>query len=1398
MSAADEAAMESWLARLGVDVCLKHAIAVLLETSPRPDTLGAAVDVIAAELRKTSSSPSWPTPIPPLPTPTTVASTMATTNQVQLQVQLRLPASGRYGTAQATTPPPALCTGATTLREFSKYAEVETGIDPLDQEWILSMRRQVAEAMGETKGSDDDDDDEAEAGYSTGAPATAPTPQETSDAAALLRSARLLPRQMKVDETAAWVRSQGALSPRDKRLLNRGRFMGYNLVGSSLTQPLTEDDVHKATGVIFHMTKAELKATYDKADITGHAPEFEDAVVDGEILYELFTTQSFEAVVGDYFQTDELRPLGERLWADLKVIDDASRARDAHRIFCILTPLLADLQARQEKGDGAELAATEQAEMEGRRGKNSNRRYAAAATSVEAKPGDDPPDADDAGGEGDGGGGGDGGEDDGVGGAAATKVKCLPAPPLDLVARAFAATTTAVIVAGGSGGAEGASTTQLSTPPVYPAVYPADVNTGAKLLADWNRAVETRRDKDVETDWKGMTVCGDLFTQTSMIYGQCIVEGRADTGEMQAFTAKKMGGIAGGKKFVEKRILFKFADPMGGPYNSSFELSQKAAAHDLRGATAFVQYGQAGQPEGSGGVSVSLQTLVDYAGFRLQAMQMLPIGQGSLIIGSGDACETLPKAEPAACAQFKIVADKMGLAEHSIRVKVGGNWERVRLHFGADVEGHRGKDDRLYVLDTARTFPPECMVTTTKRACSKKDHPEGCTKKCGKNCDLRTGHLLPAKDDLSIYWRLARPELLRKWAASEKGKGKPVSSDAFSLFAEGAKDAQKYNGRATNMTKFMLKTCVPAAAAALDRSDAEPVSAILHREGVNVRHLDKLLATIKGKYRLETADARVRVAREMLERTIKNLLRRAMRDVIMKGGNISQLLELAALTFNCVTGADKDVGAVEAYWGEVREGARERFGGTNLDKFLLLEAESSIKAREEFHAALDAIEGGTFELEKASDAIKNNEVVVRAAVTKSGKTLEFASDELKDNEAVVLAAVSEDGRALEFADHAVRNNTRVVLAAVTQNGEALRFASDELKNSTNVALAAVTQTWEALKFAGDDMKNVEAVMVAAVSQNGKLLKTASEEWKNIEAVVVAAVTQNWQALQYTSEEMKNNKAVVMAAITQDGYALEHASDEMKNTKAVVMAAVTQCGYALRFVSKAWKKNEVVVVAAILRNWESLEHASDELRNTEAVVMAAVTQDGDALQYASKEMKNNETVVVAAITQNWTVLRYANDDLKNSEAFMVAAVTHDGRALKYASEEMKDTEAVVVAAVTQNGMALKKASEEMRNNEAVVLAAVTQNGEALEKASEEMKDTETVVLAAVTQNGEVLYYASEEMKNNEAVVMAAVTQNGGALQFAGMGDCVTAGELAVGDRVEVRVETEDGGGGGGEV
>jgi hypothetical protein len=557
--------------------------------------------------------------------------------------------------------------------------QAQTGIAPPDQEWHFTVRAAtpdtklaVALAPSETKGADAGDADK-------------------TTTAVLEQLAAMPPRRWTVLMVATWIQSLPVFTPDEKRRLNRGRFAGYNLVGSNDkkygTQPLTENDVHKAMGVIPCLTADELKAAFEHAGIpAGKVPEFERDIDNGETLYDQFKdANSLQSITNDYFQSDELRPLAEALWADLTLIDDASRARDARRVFAILEPLLKDLRARQEKGEDDEAFIKEQEGMEGRHGEASNRRYAAAE--VVSDSGDDSDGSDGGGVAGGGGAAGSGSGTKGkkTGGKGGGGTKQQLAPRLDLVARAFASTAGAALPASPS---------------------PPTDTVGGTTLEDWTAAVEKK-------DWAGMKMCGGVFTHASSTYGQCIIEGRVDTGDMQVFTAKKMGGIAGGKKFVVKNILFKFADPMGGPYNNSFELSQKAAAHDLRGATAFLHYQE--DLDSHRCVSVSLQTLIDFAGFRLQAMQMLPIDGSTLIIGTGDACESLPHADPEACTHFKKVADNLGLAEHEIKVvhkDEQGN-QTARLHFGADVEGHRGKDGKLYVLDTARTFPSECFLTTT-------------------------------------------------------------------------------------------------------------------------------------------------------------------------------------------------------------------------------------------------------------------------------------------------------------------------------------------------------------------------------------------------------------------------------------------------------------------------------------------------------------------------------------------------------------------------------------------------------------------------------------------------------------------------------------------------------------
>ena len=78
-----------------------------------------------------------------------------------------------------------------------------------------------------------------------------------------------------------------------------------------------------------------------------------------------------------------------------------------------------------------------------------------------------------------------------------------------------------------------------------------------------------------------------------------------------------------------------------------------------------------------------------------------------------------------------------------------------------------------------------------------------------------------------------------------------------------------------------------------------------------------------------------------------------------------------------------------------------------------------------------------------------------AAVSKYGYNLQYASDELKNDKEVVLASVNKDGDALEFASDELKNDKEIVLTALAKNLSPLEFASEELKNDKNIIIQAV-------------------------------------------------------------------------------------------------------------------------------------------------------------------------------------------------------------------------------------------------------------------------------------------------------------------------------------------------------
>jgi hypothetical protein len=225
---------------------------------------------------------------------------------------------------------------------------------------------------------------------------------------------------------------------------------------------------------------------------------------------------------------------------------------------------------------------------------------------------------------------------------------------------------------------------------------------------------------------------------------------------------------------------------------------------------------------GVGPIRVPLMVLVDFLGCRLLATSRLPVSRDTLVFGTDDAggvfASEIPKplhrgpSSATAAAVIGQMAKSMNLAEHFVADMRGA---LTAVSTCADLEGHRGRDGRLYVLDTARLMPAEA----------------------------------PKDESGAVRWpKVKAPHLvyqLRPKVVLQHPQ--PLSSDAWSRF--GAHDASSHNAAVSAATQHLLGEVLPAfARGLLDRppyartsksgdhvEDDDLVPRILHEAGINLR-----------------------------------------------------------------------------------------------------------------------------------------------------------------------------------------------------------------------------------------------------------------------------------------------------------------------------------------------------------------------------------------------------------------------------------------------------------------------------------------------------------------------------------------------------------------------------------
>ncbi|MBO4292885.1 MAG: DUF4116 domain-containing protein [Clostridia bacterium] len=369
------------------------------------------------------------------------------------------------------------------------------------------------------------------------------------------------------------------------------------------------------------------------------------------------------------------------------------------------------------------------------------------------------------------------------------------------------------------------------------------------------------------------------------------------------------------------------------------------------------------------------------------------------------------------------------------------------------------------------------------------------------------------------------------------------------------------------------------------------------------------------------------------------------------------------------------------------------------------------------------------------------------------------SDEFKNDNEVIKKAVSECGLTLKYLQEDNKNNEDYVKIAVTQNGLALRYASEELKNNPEIVKSAVSQNGLALRYASEELKNNPGIVKSAVSQNGLALKYASEELKNNKESAQLAVDQNKLALKSATKELRNNYQINVPIEALD-FSLK-VFWELKKNKINDLLQLIEFRNDEKF-GKMTKKSQKEILE-ILERYKNKTESEEEYKDITDEIEDEISDDSsikEGIRLIAKELvKHNDNYGV----EYWDL----PENLREDTEVTTEAIKYNPGIFRSIPEDREDYYDIVLESVKSGPYLMNHIPEDMQksigNDYDTMMTMVKKSEIALHHASEDLKNDRELVIEAIKNYGGAIRYASEELRNDPEIVLMALRQNGNALE-----------------------------------
>ena len=140
-----------------------------------------------------------------------------------------------------------------------------------------------------------------------------------------------------------------------------------------------------------------------------------------------------------------------------------------------------------------------------------------------------------------------------------------------------------------------------------------------------------------------------------------------------------------------------------------------------------------------------------------------------------------------------------------------------------------------------------------------------------------------------------------------------------------------------------------------------------------------------------------------------------------------------------------------------------------------------------------------------SDALRDDDELVRVVLKYHGEQLELVSARLRDDRDVVCLAVASVGKALKHASERLRADRDVVELALRNDGMALQHVHKQLQTCAQTVAIAVQQNGLALQLAPVSLRSDKPLVTRALHNNGEALRFVAPALWDDPDIIAAAV-----------------------------------------------------------------------------------------------------------------------------------------------------------------------------------------------------------------------------------------------------------------------------------------------------